>query len=125
METASKYMRILIAIEPLMYRQTLAHTLSQRDPPPEIRLSTSEDLDGELEQFRPDLVICDEATQKIISSVPARVVIIYEDGLDARATVGNKEVEYTNISIQDMHGIVDEIHSLDSGDSGDATAGVR
>src|SRR5215207_4638103 len=50
-------LRILVAIVPMMYRQTLAEYLSKSRPSAEIRLADPKDLDGEVDLFSPDLIV--------------------------------------------------------------------
>ncbi len=101
-------MRILVAIAPLMYRQALARSLGQRDPAPEILLSTPEELDREVERFRPQLLICHEGPEWGYSFVPARVVIPYANSLKSYISLGRKETMIEDISMEEMLKIVDE-----------------
>ncbi len=53
-------MRILVAVTPIMYRQTLAHILRRDRPDDEVRLADPQALDREASSFGPHLIVCND-----------------------------------------------------------------
>ncbi len=105
-------MRILVAIQPLMYRETLVHTLSQRLPHAEILVLSPEEVDGEVGRSGADLVVCNRLTDEMRSSVFSWVRIAYEDSLNATFWLNGEESTIENISVDDMLRIAGEVERL-------------
>jgi len=79
--------RVLVAVEPLMYREAIAHILLQGRPQVEVRTAGPEDLAQEVESFLPHLVVCNVLSEKIKGTASSWVQILYEDSLDANVHV--------------------------------------
>lgn len=60
--------RVLVALEPFMYREVLAATLFHRRPTAEVALARAEDLNDELDRFRPHLVVASEVPESVRDS---------------------------------------------------------
>jgi hypothetical protein len=107
-------MRILVAIAPKMYRETLAHIL-RRDRPDDVRLADPHSLDREATSFGPHLIVCNDNASEVCEevSVPSWVVIRYHDHLSASVFVEGQEPRLIqDMAIEDMLGVVEETRSL-------------
>ena len=77
-------MRILIAIAPAMYRETLAYALRNHRSNDEVRFADLQALDREAALFRPHLIVCNNNASEVWEiSVPSWVVFRYQDSLNA------------------------------------------
>src|ERR687893_2869494 len=107
-------MRILVALEPTMYRETLAHSLRRDRPDDEVRLAEPQALDREASSFRPHLIVCNEDTAELREvSVPSWVVIRYHDSLSASVFYeeqGTRLIQ--DISLEDLLAVVEETQRL-------------
>jgi hypothetical protein len=92
-------MRVLVAISPAMYRQTLAHVLKERRPNVEIEAIDPSDLDGKMDLFEPDLLISEDMYFGTDPRVISRVEILYTDHMGANVRVN----EHDWRRIDDMH----------------------
>lgn len=115
-------MRLLIALAPTMYRETLAHTLQTQRPDAddEIRLADPKDLDRVASSFRPHLIVCNDNAADVHEeevSVFSWIVIRYRDTLDASVFLCEQETRLIqDISIADLIRIVEETERLIVGD---------
>jgi hypothetical protein len=107
-------MRILVAVAPTIYRQTLAHILRSNRPNDEVRLAEPNALDREASSFRPHLIVCsDDASEVREVSVPSWIVIRYHDSLSASVFLdGQGPRLIQDIAIEDLLGVVAETERL-------------
>ena len=109
-------MRVLIALAPTMYRETLAHVLRTHRPGDDVRLADPRALDREASSFRPHLIVCsdDSAPEVRGVGVPSSwVVIRYHDHLSASVFVDDQDPRLVqDIKIEDMLGVVEETQRL-------------
>src|SRR5215212_7337168 len=107
-DTYKDYMRILVAVAPKMYRETLAHLLTTDRPDNDVRLADPQALDREASSFRPHLIVCsDDATEVRDVSVPSWVVICYHDSLRASVFLDGSDPRLVqDMAIEDLHGAV-------------------
>jgi hypothetical protein len=107
-------MRILLALAPTMYRQTLAHSLRRDRPDDDVHLADPQALDREASSFRPHLIVCNEDTPEVREvSVPSWVVIRYHDSLSASVFIEGQDTRLIqDISIEDLLGVVQETQRL-------------
>ena len=110
-------LRVLVAIAPTMYRQTLAEYLGKSRPSAEIRTADPEDLDGEVDLFRPHLVLShDEVGSGRRVRAFSMVEILYSDSLDARVSVDDRDpARVEDMKIEDLLAVLDETEELISG----------
>jgi hypothetical protein len=54
--------RVLITLSPRMYREAIAHSLSQRRPSLEVRIAPPEALEQEVRAFEPVLLVRNDTT---------------------------------------------------------------
>ncbi len=107
-------MRILLALAPTMYRQTLAHSLRRDRPDDDVRLVDPQALDREASSFRPHLIVCnDNASELREVSVPSWVVIRYHDNLSASVFIEGQDTHLVqDISLEDLLAVVEETQRL-------------
>jgi hypothetical protein len=107
-------MRIMLAVAPTMYRQTLAHHLRINRPNDEVRLAEPQALDREASSFRPHLIVCNEDAPELREvSVPSWVVIRYHDSLSASVFLEEQDTRLIqDISLEDLLAVVEETQRL-------------
>ena len=107
-------MRILIAVAPTMYRETLAHITKRDRPNDEVRFADPQALDREASSFRPHLIVCnDNASEVREVSVPTWIVIRYHDHLSASVFLDGQDARLIqDIKIEDLLGVVEETQRL-------------
>jgi hypothetical protein len=108
-------MRILVAVAPTMYRETLAHVIRTDRPDDDVRLADPDSLDREAISFRPHLVVCNDNAPEVPEgvSVPSWVVIRYHDHLSASVFIDDQDPRlFQDMSIEDLLGVVDETQRL-------------
>lgn len=108
-------MRILITVQPTMYRETLALALHRYRPDDEVLLISSDFLDGEVASLRPHLLVrndTDGATPEALNSVVCRIEILYSDSMGARIVLDGQVREIEDMCMDDLLGIVDEVEAL-------------
>ena len=114
-------MRMLIAVAPTMYRQTLAHILKRERPnDDEVRLADPQALDREASSFRPHLIVCDDSASEVGEevSIPSWIVIRYHDSMNASVFLDGQDTRLIqDMSIEDLIGVVEETQKLIVGDS--------
>ena len=106
-------MRVLIAIAPTMYWETLELVLLRYRPHLEVRIADPEALDRETASFEPHLVVCNEVTPMVRENVPSWVVVPYHHSSDATIHVrGQGESRVEDISVGDLFAAVDRTEEL-------------
>jgi hypothetical protein len=103
-------MRILLAVAPTMYRQTLEHYIRSHRPNDDVRLADPEVLDRDAASFRPHLIVCNDTAPEVREvSVPSWVVIRYHDNLSASVFLGGRDPRLIqDIELEDLLGVVEE-----------------
>ena len=106
--TTTNPLKVLLAIEPLMYREVMASYLRHHRPQAEVILASGETLEAELERERPLLIIANEP------SVPAKAaeafwvgIRIGEQRIDADISIDGYTATVQNVSPQDLLAAVD------------------
>jgi hypothetical protein len=107
-------MRILVAVSPLMYRQTLAHVIRTNRPYVEVCLADPEFLDQEAASFGPHLIVCNDNAPEVRGvSVPSWIVIRYHDHLSASVFLDKQDPRLVqDIAIEDLLEVIDETQRL-------------
>lgn len=108
-------MRILVTVQPQMYREALALTLQKNRPDAEVLLGSLESLGGQAASFKPHLLVrndTDGADMGLQRDVLCWVEILYSDGLDARVSMGGEVWNIKDICMDDLLEIVDEVKGL-------------
>jgi hypothetical protein len=107
-------MRILVALAPTMYRQTLAHILRTERPNDQVRFADPQTLDREASGFCPHMIVCnDDASEVRGVSVPSWVVIRYHDSLSASVFLEGQDTRLIqDITHEDLLEVVQETQRL-------------
>ena len=100
--------RVLITVEPRMYREVLIIALRGRRPLVESVLAEPAALDRTAGKFEPHLIACNQATQKVRDSAASWIEVQVKDGLDAVTCVDGKRSEIRDLSIDDLLVTLDE-----------------
>lgn len=102
-------MRVLIAIAPAMYSETLAHVLKTCRPNIEIEAVDPSDLDRQMDLFEPDLLISEETSSGEGHRAISRVEILYSESMDAHVQVDEKHSRMIDdMQLEELLAIVDE-----------------
>jgi hypothetical protein len=105
-------MRVLVVLTPLMYREAIAHSLSQHRPALEVRIAAPETAEEDLRSFAPDLLVhtdTDGLDRAAVEGVPSWVEVLYSDSMDAWIYSGEYLAKHEDISTDILLGVVDEV----------------
>ncbi len=118
-DVSTNVMRILIAVAPTMYRETLAHIIQRDRPKDDVRFADPQALDREASSFLPHLIVCNDDASKVREvSIPSWVVIRYHDSLSASIFLDGQDTQLIqDIEIEDLLGVVEETQRIIVGDS--------
>ena len=105
-------MRVLIAISPTMYWETLELALLRYRPHVEVRITGPEDLDPEVADFEPHMVVCNHATPMVRESVPSWVVVPYHSSDATIHVQGEGESRVEDIAVGDLFAVIDQTEKL-------------
>ncbi len=99
---------VLVAIEPRVYRETIAKALQTFRPSLSTKAVEQSMLDAELSRTSPMLVLCNGAVETSVESVPNRV-IFRGDESDSSATVeiDGRQSEMESLDLDYLLRIVD------------------
>ena len=111
--------RVLVTVEPRMYREAIALAVQRNRPNSEVMLVSEEVMDGQVKDFAPQVVVRNysdgEVPEGLLSGVVCRVEVIYAARMDARVSVGGSSYTIEDASIDDLLALVDEAEDLVSG----------
>src|SRR5215218_2678265 len=100
--------KVLLAIEPLMYREVMASYLRHHRPQAEVILASGETLEAEIERVRPLLIIANEPSTTTKAAETFWVGIhIGEQRIDADISIDGYTATVHNVSPQDLLAAVD------------------
>jgi hypothetical protein len=105
-------MRVLVVLTPLMYREAIAHSLSQHRPHSEVRIASPEATAEELRSFAPHLPVhTDNAglDRAALEGVPSWVEVGYSDSMNAWVYSGEYLANHEDISTDILLGLADEV----------------
>jgi hypothetical protein len=112
--------RVLITLEPRMYRQAIALALQRSRPDSEVMLAPEESLDGQVDEFAPHVLVRSdsgrELPEEMVGSVVLSVEVLYTDDMGVRVSVlDGRSYTIEDASMDDLISLVDEAESLISG----------
>ena len=111
-------LRVLITVEPRMYREALALTVRSHRPGTEILLVSEAALDGQVDGFDPQLLVRNDGgaafPEELLGSVVCRVDVLYTDSMAARVAVGDRSFEIEDACVDDLISLVDEAEDFAS-----------
>jgi len=104
-------MRVLVAVEPRMYREVLVLALRRHRPDAEVFLTKPDDMGWMVQSFEPHLV-GSRISMPVRKTVRAWVELAARDGLCAEVSVGGRRSEIIAVGIEDLLRIFDEVEEL-------------
>ena len=104
--------RILVAIEPLMYRQVLAFHIRQRRPRSEVVLTSAQALQAEAARTKPHLIFANEVPVSLKEKSVYWVEVRSSDGLVATISADGYSTTIQDVSLQDLLAVVDKAEEL-------------
>ena len=111
--------RVLVTVEPRMYREAIALALQRARPHSEVMLAPENVLDGQVGEFAPHVLVRNDSDREIpegqLSSVVLSVEVLYTDGMSARISVGARSYTIEDATMDDLISLVDEAEGLASG----------
>jgi hypothetical protein len=118
--------RVLITLEPRMYRQAIALALRRSRPHSEVMLAPEESLDGQVHDFAPHVFVRSDSGREVpqgqLGSVVCRVEVLYTDHMGVRVSVvGRRSYTIEDASMEDLISVVDEAEALAERDEGPTT----
>ncbi len=108
-------MRVLITVQPLMYREALALSIHNRRPDIEVLLGPEDSLDGEVERFAPHLLVrndTDGADTERLAGALCWIEVLYSDGLNARVSIDGEVWEIEGICMDDLISLIERTERL-------------
>ena len=102
-----KRTRLLMANEPRAYREVIAEAV--RDLRPDVEIMTVEpvEIDDSITGFRPDMVICSVATERVKKSVLVWVELYPEFSQQSVISVKGETSQVEDIQLADLLAVVD------------------
>ncbi len=108
-------MRVLITVEPLMYREAFALAIHNRRPDIEVLVGPEDSLDGEVERFAPHLLVrndTDGADMERMTGALCWIEVLYSDGLNARVSLDGEVWEIEDICVDDLISLIEHTERL-------------
>ena len=100
--------RVLVAIEPHMYRQVLAFHFRQERPRADVVLASPQTLHDEARRTRPHLIIADQVPPEFKEAGVFWVEVSNDDGLVATISADGYSTTIDDVSLQDFLAVVDK-----------------
>jgi hypothetical protein len=111
--------RVLVTVEPRMYREAIALAVQRNRPEAEVMLVPQDVLDGQVEDFAPHVLVRNDSDrgvpERLLGSVVCRIEVLYTDGMAARVSVGDRSYRLEDATMEDLLALVDEAEDLVSG----------
>ena len=111
--------RVLVTVEPRMYREAIALAVHRNRPEAEVMLVPEEILDGQMGDFAPHVLVRNDkdgvAPEELPGSVVCCMEVLYTDGMAARVSVGDRSSTIEDATIVDLLALVDEAEEQVSG----------
>jgi hypothetical protein len=111
--------RVLVTVEPRMYREAIAVGIQRLRPDTEVMLVPEEVLDGQVDGFAPQVLVRNDSDGAIpkglLGSVVCRVEVLLTDGMGARISMGDTSYRIEDASLEDLRALLDEVEALAQG----------
>jgi hypothetical protein len=111
--------RVLVTVEPRMYREAIALAVQRNRPEAEVMLVPDGILDGQVKDFAPHVLVRNDSDRAVpeglLGSVVCRMEVLYTDGMAARISVGESSYTIEDTTMEDLLALVDEAEELVSG----------
>jgi hypothetical protein len=115
----AKMVRVLVTVEPRMYREAIALYVHRNRPEAEVMLVPEDVLDGQVEDFAPHVLVRNDsdgvAPEELLGSVVCCMEVLFTDGMAARVSVGGSSYTIEDASMEDLLALVDKAEVLASG----------
>jgi hypothetical protein len=112
MTRGADMVRVLVTVEPKMYREAIALALQRKRPDAEVMLVPEEVLDGQVKDFAPHVLVRNDSDgvvpEGLLVSVVCRMEVLYTDGMAARVSVGERSYRIEDATMEDLLALVDE-----------------
>jgi hypothetical protein len=110
--------RVLITVEPRIYREAIALAVQRYRPDAEVLLVPEGLMDGQVEGFAPHVLVRDDGGAafpgELLESVVCRVEVLYTDHMATRVSVGDRSYTIEDARMDDLLALVDEAEELAS-----------
>ena len=111
--------RVLVTVEPRMYREAIAFAVQRHRPEAEVMLVPEEVMDGQVKEFAPHVLVRNDTDaavpEKLLGSVVCRVEVLFTDHLSARVSAGGRTYTIEDATMENLLALVDEAEDLVSG----------
>ena len=111
--------RVLVTVEPRMYREALAIAVHRNRPEAEVMLVSEEVMNGQVKDFAPHVIVRNDSDRVVpeglLGSVVCRMEVLYTDSMAARVSVGGNPYRIEDATMEDLLSLVDEAEELISG----------
>ena len=109
--------RVLVTLEPRMYREAIALALQRSRPHSEVMLAPEESLNGQVHDFASHVFVRSDSGREVpegqLGSVVCRVEVFYTDDMGVRISiVGGRSYTIEDASMDDLLSLVDEAEAL-------------
>lgn len=99
--------QVLLVNNPRSYREAMAAVIRHARPDVVVETADPEALDAFMTSPGPDMVVCSEATDALIESVPVWVELYRDHGSLSLASIRGDLEEHDNIELPDLLALVD------------------
>lgn len=110
--------RVLITVEPKMYREALALAVQSHRPDAEVLLVPEAAMDGQVSGFAPHVLVRNDGgaafPEELLGSAVCRVEVLYTDSMATRVSLGGRTFTIEDASMEDLLALVDEAEALAS-----------
>jgi hypothetical protein len=111
--------RVLVTVEPRMYREAIALAVQRNRPEAEVMIVPEDVLNGQVKDFAPHVLVRSDSDRVVpeglLGSVVCRMEVLYTDGMAARVSVGDRSYTIEDATMEDLLALVDETEDLVSG----------
>ncbi len=112
-------LRVLITVEPRMYREAIALAIQHHRPDAEVLLAPEGVLDGQVSGFAPHLLVRNDGDgavpEGLLASVVCRAEVLYTDSVATRVSLaGGRSFTIEDACMDDLLSLVDEAEGLAS-----------
>jgi hypothetical protein len=109
--------RVLITLEPRMYREAIAGALQRNRPDSEVMLAAEVSLNGQVHDFAPHVLVRSDSGPEFpegqLGSMVSSVEVLYTDHMGVRVSVvGGRSYTIEDASMEDLISLVDEAEGL-------------
>jgi hypothetical protein len=111
MEKGGAEIRVLVAFEDdyRTYRDTIGAVLRILRPETEVKSTTLEELEGELERFHPEVVICSGHKEVELCTRPTWIELSVDPTMSSKISVGGRHFERTNPTVEELLEFLEDV----------------